>query len=588
MKRSPGNAFIWAYLILKVLCCNALFSRLSLGKVALFWPRRLHLFTRDSSPKPNKRQFEGSPGNQTANKLLRNFQMKQPSVAPEGDKFCQKSLLNETFANTYGKPTRVAYSPPIECGPLGSWAAVILSLTVTSKGNQYDRLGSIFLNGVEIMRTSTAEPTAQGIIWTIEKDITKYMPLLALSNTELVMELNNILDASLGINAAYNVQLSATYYVPTAGFPAPESADSIIPLSHPNSSVFSVPNAATTAVQIPDNAISASVEIYASGAAQEEFWYSNILDQALQVINGNSTETRDNPQKGPFREVQLWIDNQLAGAAYPFPVIYTGGILLSWWRPLASYGSFDQPTYTIDITPFLPLLTDSSTHNFTLTVEGQGKNRSINSEWLLSGNIAIKRDPSGKRTTGKLLNYSTLSTIQSSGQLCSSEVYLNVEANRKLSITSSIIPGSGAPRQDTMQQASGSSISQTDSTETYSDQFSFSLGLSLKRSNKGLQGSISHSYNRALKPATYNGFATSIQTNQSAIGLLSFDGNGKVKNGVGQTGQLFVYSDEKGYTFNRDYLIANETNILKDFQSGLLANNLNATHPQLILARPGG
>ena len=58
-------------------------------------------------------------------------------------------------------------------------------------------------------------------------------------------------------------------------------------------------------------------------------------------------------------------------------------------RPFASVGAFDSPTYFVDITPFLPLLCDGEAHNFTITVIGMGPDLSINSDWIVSGNIMV-------------------------------------------------------------------------------------------------------------------------------------------------------------------------------------------------------
>jgi hypothetical protein len=35
---------------------------------------------------------------------------------------------------------------------------------------------------------------------------------------------------------------------------------------------------------------------------------------------------------GPFREVRLLVDGRVAGAAYPYATIFTGGIVPSAWR----------------------------------------------------------------------------------------------------------------------------------------------------------------------------------------------------------------------------------------------------------------
>lgn len=47
----------------------------------------------------------------------------------------------------------------------------------------------------------------------------------------------------------------------------------------------------------------------------------------------------------------------------------------------------ELPTYFIDVTPFVPLLTDNSPHNFTLDVVSAETNHSINANWYVSGKI---------------------------------------------------------------------------------------------------------------------------------------------------------------------------------------------------------
>ena len=44
---------------------------------------------------------------------------------------------------------------------------------------------------------------------------------------------------------------------------------------------------------------------------------------------------------GTYREIQLYVDGQLAGALYPFPTIYTGGVCPLLWRPLTGIYSFN-------------------------------------------------------------------------------------------------------------------------------------------------------------------------------------------------------------------------------------------------------
>lgn len=52
-----------------------------------------------------------------------------------------------------------------------------------------------------VWRTSTPEPTPDGIIWTYIKDVTRYIPLFADSGT-LILELDNLLET--GLNGIYS------------------------------------------------------------------------------------------------------------------------------------------------------------------------------------------------------------------------------------------------------------------------------------------------------------------------------------------------------------------------------------------------
>lgn len=44
-----------------------------------------------------------------------------------------------------------------------------------------------------------------------------------------------------------------------------------------------------------------------------------------------------------FREIQVLIDGVLAGVAWPFATVFTGGIVPALWRPLVSITAYDLP-----------------------------------------------------------------------------------------------------------------------------------------------------------------------------------------------------------------------------------------------------
>lgn len=77
---------------------------------------------------------------------------------------CSKVLAVHSFGFSYGEPFIGNYTPP-KC----EFNKVVWNLTVVSAGKQFDRLGIVYLGDIEVLRTSTAEPTTDGIVWTYLK-----------------------------------------------------------------------------------------------------------------------------------------------------------------------------------------------------------------------------------------------------------------------------------------------------------------------------------------------------------------------------------------------------------------------------------
>ena len=65
---------------------------------------------------------------------------------------------------------------------------------------------------------------------------------------------------------------------------------------------------------------------------------------------------------GAYRQIEVYVDGIIAGLAYPFPVVYTGGINPLLWRPLTGVFSFNVPPYEFDLTPFAGRLNDGRDH----------------------------------------------------------------------------------------------------------------------------------------------------------------------------------------------------------------------------------
>ena len=294
------------------------------------------------------------------------------------------------------------YTPP-SC----KFNRVTMNFTVTSQGRQFDRLALMYFGDTEVWRTSTAEPTVDGIRWTYIKDMTEYISLWN-SPQKLIFDLGNLVNNVY--TASFNTTLTATFFTSEDTV---EPASLIIPISSRKGStnvgsVFTLPaDNATNTVSFPRNANRAVFSVSACGQADEEFWWSNVLQSDVATF-----EPVDGTLFGfsPFREVQVLIDGQLAGVQWPFPVIFTGGVVPGLWRPIVGLDAFDLREHEIDITPWLPLLSDGAEHTFEIKVVGvlddgvsSGTlSETVGSSWLVTGKVFIWLDDDETSiTTGK-------------------------------------------------------------------------------------------------------------------------------------------------------------------------------------------
>jgi hypothetical protein len=128
----------------------------------------------------------------------------------------------------------------------------------------------------------------------------------------------------------------------------------------------------------------------------EEFYYSNVPNNESSELGicGN----------GVYREVQIYIDNYFAGASYPFPTIYSGGINPFMWRPTAGIMSFSIPSIKFDITPFIDLLTNPRNHSIRITV--LNNNEAEGGFWYLDAALVLYKD----NDSSKVLNLDDISS----------------------------------------------------------------------------------------------------------------------------------------------------------------------------------
>lgn len=121
---------------------------------------------------------------------------------------------------------------PLQIAHLKNFSKIILEWKAKSKGRQFDRIFGIWLSGVEIFRSCTAEPRPNGVIWTVKKDITRYSSLL-LTNQTLAVYIGNIVNSKY--TGVYHVEIFVHFYPtervrnPFKGFDS--VADLIAPVS---------------------------------------------------------------------------------------------------------------------------------------------------------------------------------------------------------------------------------------------------------------------------------------------------------------------------------------------------------------------
>lgn len=96
------------------------------------------------------------------------------------------------------------YHPPdCECN------CVTFNFTVTSTSRQFNRLALMFFDDVESFRTSTAEPTQNGIAWSYDKDMSSLIALFG-EPREIIFDPGNLEDDTF--TGACHTTLTATYF----------------------------------------------------------------------------------------------------------------------------------------------------------------------------------------------------------------------------------------------------------------------------------------------------------------------------------------------------------------------------------------
>ncbi|MEU7106786.1 peptide-N4-asparagine amidase [Streptomyces stramineus] len=308
-----------------------------------------------------------------------------PPIATPGTTSCKVTVADTEFRDY--TPYKGTYLPPKGCGD--RWNKVVLRLEGAVAGRQYDRLGHVSIGGVEVLRTSTPEPSPEGITWNVEKDVTRYAATLR-DRQPVEMLIGNLVNETY--TGVIKVKVTLTFYAAEGPVRAAPTPDRVLTLEGARHDGRAYEGLLTT----PRNSERIVAEVYAtgSGGGCEEFWYLTVPDAAPYSCKA---------EDGPYREVQVSVDGKLAGIAAPFPHVWTGG----WSNPFLWYvvpgpRAFDVRPVEYDLTPFAGQLNDGKPHRIAISVAGVPEGQS---GWSTPTNILVWQDAKASQVTGALTTH---------------------------------------------------------------------------------------------------------------------------------------------------------------------------------------
>jgi hypothetical protein len=386
-----------------------------------------------------------------------NFSGRNPPVALGLP--CSVTLFGNVTFNTWRQVEIARYEPPADCPP--PWTSVQLEFIGEVAGVQYDRVGALWLGGVELLRTTTPEPTGydesgrarRAVRWHIARSLHHYQALFLHAAT-VELSIPNVVNANYTGNISVSSSLkfisAAPPPDPAAPVPSPlpllrdgsfssakadeeampapiappaasvsvdvsiaafadlPPADEIVPLvlstvvasdaaitpwERLAIATTSAPNMSTRVTISERTAVRAVLDVYVSPHGCEEFWYSNVPN----ALGGEGVCAG-----GAYREVEVLVDGIFAGAAFPFPVIYSGGINPVLWRPIAGLHSLNVPPLSFDLTPFVGVMDDGLPHTIDVRIApAQGSQSS--GTWYVDPVLRLWHAADGLTRTGRVV-----------------------------------------------------------------------------------------------------------------------------------------------------------------------------------------
>lgn len=360
----------------------------------------------------------------------------------------EQFLLNYSFANSWGIPAKIKFKP--ELSP-SKFNRVVLTLNTSVDGVQYDRLAHVFIDDIPVWRTSTAEPGKELIFSTSSKDVSKYLSLFQEEEVELTFQLDNLVRGNL--DGVFNTTLSAKYFYeeedqlnhhgdPSAYFqvsnrPAQKVTKLYKPYPYKTPLLYYPSDKLEFTVPIIEaNTTSLKLELYVSGNAAEEFWYSNVLDQYRDkfINHGHALLGR-----GPVRVVNVYLDGVKISSLAPEPVIFSGGISPALWKPIIGVNAFDIKALEIDLTGFLPILWKSGGKLVIEVTNGEDENNKVAQNWITAVSLLHWESPEIESSFGEVETFDNSSSYRAfSIQTSPENLYQTVVSNHSAEVYSNL------------------------------------------------------------------------------------------------------------------------------------------------------
>lgn len=385
-----------------------------------------------------------------------------PSAAPVH----VQSLLSFSFGDSWGRPAKVEFKPFSNSG----YNRLILGLSTNITGPQYDRVAHIFLDNITVWRTSTVESYDEHtMVSKSSKDITQYISLFETGkNLELTFQLDNMINKKQ--DGVFNVDLKLYYYnesmrsihkhekpddffyhyattapnrvVPLVNDGKKRTPLLYYPISSQSNPRWSRPLTDFMSTGVLEHSV---LEVFASGNAAEEYWFGNVLDKYASKFKNALREVMGH---GPLRILHVYLSDgeneHLVSSVIPTPIIFTGGISPSLWKPCVGIDAFDMESFIVDLTPFLPLL-ENEKKPWELQLEivstlSDDYKKTIGENWIISGNILQWSNPDIQFKHSEIIKNDRDSTFDISvDDAESGRLYQIVNATTQNSVVSKIL-----------------------------------------------------------------------------------------------------------------------------------------------------